>query len=75
MSLEPSPIQINKLIDHLLIFKSTEPLYVEVSGAQESIMRNRFRQVGNRFMGSLKVLQIRARAIWDVLLSAGHFGI
>ncbi len=30
-------------------------------GAQETIPRNRFRQARNRFLGSLKVLQIRAQ--------------
>jgi hypothetical protein len=38
----------------------SEPVFVNVYGAQESIPRNRFRQAGNRFLGSLKGLQIRA---------------
>jgi hypothetical protein len=34
--------------------------YRDVLGAQVLIQRNRFRQAGNRFLGSLKGLQIRA---------------
>jgi hypothetical protein len=37
-----------------------EPVFVNVYGAQQSIPRNLFRQTGNRFLGSLKGLQIRA---------------
>jgi len=33
---------------------SAEPVFVNVKGDQESIPRIRFRQVGNRFLGSLK---------------------
>jgi hypothetical protein len=39
----------------------TEPVFLNVFGAQESIPRNRFRQAGNRFLGSLIGLQIRAQ--------------
>ncbi len=39
----------------------TEPKFVNVLGAQKSIPRKRFRQAGNRFLGFLKVLQIRAQ--------------
>ncbi len=42
--------------DHL----SPEPVFVKVYGAQESIPRNRFRQAENRYLVSLKDLQIRA---------------
>jgi hypothetical protein len=31
-----------------------DPVFVNVYGAQESVPRNRFRQAGNRFSGSLK---------------------
>ncbi len=55
---------------------TAEPVFVNVYGAQESIPRNRFRQLmqpggrndiqgceaGNRFQGSLKGPQIRAQA-------------
>jgi hypothetical protein len=41
--------------------RSSEPVFVNVYGDQESIPRNRFRQAGNRFLGSLKVLQIQAQ--------------
>jgi hypothetical protein len=37
-----------------------EPVFLNVFGAQESIPRNRFLQAVNRFLGSLKGLQIRA---------------
>jgi hypothetical protein len=40
----------------------TEPEFVHVSGAQESIPINRFRQAGNRFLSFLKGIQIRAQA-------------
>ncbi len=36
--------------------QTVEPVFVNVYGAQESIPRNQFRQAGNRFLGSLKVL-------------------
>jgi hypothetical protein len=39
----------------------SEPEIVNVSGAQESIPSNRFRQAGNQFLGTLKILQIRAQ--------------
>jgi hypothetical protein len=42
------------LILKVKIRKRTEPVFVNVYGAQESI-----RQAGNRFLGSLKGLQIR----------------
>ncbi len=48
--------------------KHPEPVFVNVYGAQESIPRNQFRQVWNRFLGSLKGLQIRA------LINAYHTG-
>jgi hypothetical protein len=35
-----------------------EPEFVNVSGAQESVSRNRIRQARNRFLGSLKGLKI-----------------
>jgi hypothetical protein len=35
--------------------ENTEPEFQNVLGAQESIPRNRFRQAGNLFLGSLKV--------------------
>ncbi len=41
-------------------FMLTEPEFINVRGAQEPIPRNRFRSAGNRFLGSLKDLQIRA---------------
>jgi hypothetical protein len=40
--------------------QKTEPVFVNVYGAQESIPKNRFRQAGNRILGSLKGLKIRA---------------
>jgi hypothetical protein len=39
----------------------SEPETVNVSGAQESIPRNRIRQAGNQFLGTLKGLQIRTQ--------------
>ncbi len=39
----------------------TEPEFINVEGAQEWIPRNRIRQAGNRFLGPLKGLQIRAQ--------------
>ncbi len=32
----------------------SEPVFVNVYGAQQSILRSRFRQAGNRSLGSLK---------------------
>ncbi len=57
-----------------------EPVFVNVYGAQESIPRNRFcqydkqgyvpaRQAGNRFLGSLKGLQIRALAKQNIIVA------
>ncbi len=37
--------------------QAAEPVFVNVYGAQESIQRNRFRQSGNRFLGSLKMFK------------------
>ena len=45
---------------------STEPVSVNVYGAQESIPRNRFHQAGNRFLGSLNSLQIRALFLYSL---------
>ncbi len=44
---------------------TTEPwaVFVNVSGVQKSIPRNRFRQAENRFLGYLKGLQIRVPII------------
>jgi hypothetical protein len=39
---------------------SDEPKFVNVYGALDSTPRNRFRQAGNRFLGSLKGIQVRA---------------
>ncbi len=39
----------------------TEPVFVNVYGAQKSIPRSRFCQAGNLFLGSLKGLQIPAQ--------------
>jgi hypothetical protein len=38
-----------------------EPLFVNITGAKESIPGNRLGQAGNRFLDSLKDLQIRAQ--------------
>jgi hypothetical protein len=46
--------------------RSSLTLFVNVSGAQESISRNRFRQAGNQFLGTLKGLQIRAQMSHDL---------
>jgi hypothetical protein len=40
----------------------TKRVVVHVSGAQESIPINQFRQAGNRFLSFLKGLQIRAQS-------------
>jgi hypothetical protein len=47
--------------DYLKVFMKCEPVLINVQGAQESesIPSNRFRQAENRFLGSLKGLQIR----------------
>jgi len=49
------------LLGYFLRALTSEPEFVNVQGAQESIPRNRFRQAGNRFLVSLKGLQIRAQ--------------
>ncbi len=54
------------ILVYIFKYKKTKisvPVFVNVYEAQESITRNRFRQAGNRFLGSLKVLQIRAQLI------------
>ncbi len=71
----------NSWLSKLSLWKRTEPVFVNVYGVQESILRKRFRQpmkpgrpvgstnrvfvparqAGNRFLGSLKGLQIRAQ--------------
>jgi hypothetical protein len=43
-----------------------------VKGVQESITRNRFRQAKNRFLGSLKGLQVRALGIGNPRLAHGY---
>jgi hypothetical protein len=43
----------------------TEPVFENDYRAQESIPINRFCQAGNRFLGSLKGLQIRALEMWS----------
>ncbi len=45
---------------HRVHWQIPEPVFVNMYGAQESIQTNRFRQAGNRFLGSLNGLQIRA---------------
>jgi hypothetical protein len=50
----------HKWIDNIENITTTEPEFVNVQRAQESIS-NRFRQAGNRFLGSLHGLQIRAQ--------------
>ncbi len=49
----------HKWIDTVESITTIEPEFVNVQGAQESISRDRFRQAGNRFLGSLHGLQIR----------------
>jgi hypothetical protein len=51
----------HKWIDNIENITTTEPEFVNVQGAQESFSRNRFRQAGNRFLGSFHGLQIRAQ--------------
>jgi hypothetical protein len=51
-------LYIVQSINHLYVACRPEP--ESVRGAQESIPRNQFRQAGNRFLGSLKSLRIRA---------------
>ncbi len=50
---------------HFLVKKKkiSGPVFVNVYRTQESIPGNQFRQPGNRFLGSLKGLQIRAQLI------------
>ncbi len=44
--------------------------------AQDSIQRNRYRQAGNRFLGSVKGLQIRALdVICNAIVSIPHQGV
>jgi hypothetical protein len=54
-----SYIDILSYIFFLNSLPSTEPVFVNVYGAQESIPRIRFLQVENRFLGSLKCLQYK----------------
>ncbi len=49
----------------MCFFPIPEPEFVIVKH-NESIPRNRVRQAGNRFLGSLKGLQIRAQVCWDL---------
>ena len=50
----------------------TELVFVNVEEAKESIPRNRLCQAGNRFLGSLIGLQIRALAVVVPALQAGN---
>ncbi len=44
-----------------------EPVFVNVDVSQDSIQNNRFRQAGNQFVGSLKVLQIQKQEKQEIL--------
>jgi hypothetical protein len=57
---QPMPLRMFQMSPEILkIIPKAESVFVNVKEAQESIPRNRFRQTGNRFLGSLKGLQIR----------------